>query len=222
MYRVALIALCFLLLSGCASRYVYPDPEVPKGEAAGSALSGLVLGVERDPRGRAPYDLQTVVDALNEYQVFKRTAYVDQLDVPADLVLRNYRSDRPGFRGQHGEAGGFLCVAYINAITVLATLTVVPTYCNVEDEASFTLEVGKNPAARNDFHITRHSKDLMGVWAPVVANLNPDWVSATGVAGRARAEAELIRRYKKYVVQQLRALEPQIVRLSTVTTSAAP
>ncbi len=195
---------------------------MPRGEAAGSALSGFVLGVERDERGSAPYDLQTVVDALNEYQVFKRTAYVDQLDVAPDLVLRNYSAARPGFYGRHGEAGGFLCSAYIQAITVLATLTVVPSYCNVAEETSFTLEARQSPSARNDFHITRREKNLMGVWAPVVTKLNPNWVSTTGVTDRERADAELARRYKKYVVQQLRALEPEIVRLSTVTTSAAP
>lgn len=213
MLRAALIAGCVVLFAGCRSMYVYPDPDMPKGAVATSALSGLVLGVERKEGVQAPYDLQTFIDALNEYQVFRQAAFVDQLDTQPDLVLRNYGTERPGFRGYHGEKGGLLCVAMMNLVSS-ATLTILPIYCNVEDDVTFTLEAPASPASRA-FSFTRNSKDLLGIWAPVVAKLDPSWqrVSYRGDS-QQRADAELARRYKKYVVQKLRELEPDIVRLT--------
>jgi hypothetical protein len=223
MLKPVLLTMAVLFLSGCTSMYVYPDlDDVRRGEPAASALSGLVLGVERTPgnvndgfRARdveAPYDLQSLVDALNEYQVFRRTAYLDELDVQPDLILRNYRAAQPRFRGQHGEHGGLLCVGYFAPIA-FATLTVIPIYCSSEDEVSFTLSA-PGSSAQDDFQFTRHSKELGGIWAPVAAKMNASWQSVSpGGDGEGSARTELARRYKKFVVRQFRELEPEIVRL---------
>ena len=218
MLKPALIAIAALFMTGCTSLYVYPDPEnVRQGDTVATGLSGLVLGVERKqdelgvviPPGEleAPYDLQTLVDALNEYQVFKRTAYLDELDVRPDLILSHYRPAQPGFRALHGERGGFLCTGYYYPIS-FATLTILPIYCSSEETVSFTLSRPED-SAQNAVQFHRQSKQLMGVWAPVAAKLNPSWRSmGSGTEGEKHARAELTRRYKKFVVQQFRELIP--------------
>lgn len=215
-----------LILSGCASMYVYPKFEdVQKVGAAEGGLADFVLGVERSyleegyrgmpPDIGVPYDLNTLVDALNEYKVFKRTAYMDQLDVKPHLVLKSYRAAQPGFRGIHGEHGGPLCVGYYYPIALL-TLTVLPIYCSSEEQVSFVLSRADETTGKQ-FQFTRQKKFLYGAWAPVVAAVNPNWQSTGGVKENEKsssAKMELAERYKKFLVKKFRELEPSILELS--------
>lgn len=225
MLRTVLISTVVLFLSSCMSIYVYPNlDDVSRKEAVASGLTRLVLGVERKnaevdyrglpPQTGVPYDLQTLIDALNEYQVFKRTAFLDQLDIKPDLILTSYRAAQPGFRGIHGEHGGLLCIGYYYPISLL-TLTVLPIYCSSEEKVSFTLS-RPGDTARSSFQFPRYSKQILGVWAPVVATINPGWQSTSTRDDSEKSKetkAVLTKRYKRFIVQKFREFEPRITEV---------
>src|SRR5712691_10241524 len=109
----ALVLSLSLFVQGCKSMYVYPDLEDKPGrEGAGSKLSRLILGVEANPdnfdygrrvsKPERPFDLQTLIDALNEYRVFEEVGYVGQLHAKPDLILKEYRHANPEYQGVHG------------------------------------------------------------------------------------------------------------------------
>lgn len=225
MLRPTLIAIALLALPGCTSMYVYPrGDDASNREMVSSGLKRLVLGIDRNqsaidyrglpPQTGVPYDLQTLVDALNEYQVFKRTAYLDEPGLRPDLILSNYRAAQPGFRGIHGEHGGPLCVGYYYPISIL-TLTALPIYCSSEEQVSFTLS-RPSDSVEKSFQFSRYSKQVFGIWAPVVATVNPSWQSTGARDDREKrkdAEGELAKRYKRFVVQRFRELEPRIIEV---------
>lgn len=220
MLRAAVVATT-IVLQGCASMYVYPEvDDAARVETAGR-LSRFVLGVQRNPGNfdygwarepRSPYDLQTLIDALNEHRVFKRVAYLDQLQSEPDLILTGYRHAKPDFRGLHGEAGGLLCVGYYYPISLL-TLTALPIYCSSEEEASFVIS-DRTGATQRSLKFERYDKMLIGVWAPVVSAINPNWHSTSTrdeSDKRKHAQAELTKRYKAFVAKKFRELEPSIL-----------
>jgi len=222
MLRAGLIAAAFLLIQGCSSIYVYPEFNgALRAEGVSGRLSEIVLGVEPNPNDfdygwalepKEPYDLQTLINALNEHQVFKKVAYVDQLTSMPDLILKNYRHAKPDFRGIHGERGGPLCVGAYFPISFL-TLTVLPIYCSSEEEVTFNLSRPNDPT-ESPFRFLRYDKELIGVWAPVAATINPSWQSTSGRYDsdkRKTTKMELTKRYKGFIVKQFLELEPSIV-----------
>jgi hypothetical protein len=219
MHRVTLIAAT-IFIQGCVSTYVYPDvgTSIPAEQEARGALSRLVLGVERNLPGfdygwagepQAPFDVQTLIEALKEYHVFRQVGYVDQLKAKPDLTLMSYRHAKPDFRGLHGEAGGPLC----NFFLMILTLTVMPANCSSEEEVSFIIS---NDTKQSALKFIRYEKEIWGVWAPVVAAVNANWRSVgTRVdSEKSRtATAILTKRYKKFLVARFRELEPRLIEL---------
>lgn len=204
---------------GCVAIYVSPDPNSEQDRGTNSGrLSEVVLGVSNFNDGlrgysEVPYDLQTLVDALNEHHVFKQVANTDRLNDQPDLILTQFAHAKLPFT-VHGEGWGPLCVGYYYPISLL-TLTILPIYCSGVDQVSLAIS-RPGGKAEESFVFTRLNKTLIGIWAPIVATVNSNWIRS-GLSDNSenhkKAKAQQAKLYKHFIAHRFREVEPAITKI---------
>lgn len=208
-----------VLFQGCVAIYVSPDPNSGQDRGTNSSrLSEVVLGVSNfndELRGYSeePYDLQTLVDALNEHHVFRQVANADRLNDQPDLVLTRFAHKKLPFT-VHGEGWGPLCVGYYYPISLL-TLTILPIYCSGEDQVSLTFS-HPDKKTENSIVFARPNKTMIGIWAPIIAIVNSNWISlglSVDSENNKKVKAQQTRLYKRFIAHRIREGEPALMKI---------
>jgi len=212
--QFSICLLAIIICSGCVSTYVYQKYEFT---TENSKLKSLTVGVKRNPDNfdykstyapLPPLDIDTLVSSLKARDIFKDIFIIENESRAVDLILSTYLHREPGVY----PFGGVLCIPMIAQAMTVVTLSIIPVYCSLEYDVSFTLE-GNTDKKR--FIIKRDKKGIVGVWAPLFPLVNSNWEhdNPKNKKHNETTERRFIKNYYDYFATTLLKFEDEIIQL---------